>query len=194
MVRNWEPLLMARKVDPLFTDQGDGYGPVGNDTGHDTYSSYRKWCAAKKPSQRFLPHLLKSWAIPDRDWEDVDPEVVARQLEASPFHRLVRDDAIIALAFAQFFADEEIDPQVLQRALWAIEAPEFGIRDRLSRGGMTQPTGKKNACEDASILGGFCQSPRRKKMTFRRHEGKRPGPLEHHEGLETCRSSCGSRE
>jgi uncharacterized protein YfeS len=113
--------MMGVELDPLLTDEGNEYGPLGNDTGADVRGLYLRWRQAGRLRSRFLPHLLGEWEIEDRDWDDLDPERVAEQLTESPYQRLVRDDLIIGLAFAQYLVDDRIEAEVKRRALVATE-------------------------------------------------------------------------
>ena len=112
------------KLDPLFTDNGNEYGPLGNDTGADVMGHYRQWRESGNRPGQFLPHLLETWEIGDYDWDDEDANVIVEEMERSRqarFERLTRDDAIIALAFAQIIVDGAAQPKVLERALKAVE-------------------------------------------------------------------------
>jgi uncharacterized protein YfeS len=112
------------KLDPIFTDSANEYGPLGNDTGHDVLADYRRWRAGGNRPGQFLPHLLQAWEIGDYDWDDQDANVIVEEMERSRqavFERLTRDDAIIALAFAQIIVDGAAQPKVLERALKAVQ-------------------------------------------------------------------------
>ncbi len=99
----------------------DDYSPVGSDTGADVLAMYRTWRSKGGARERFLPDLLHGWEIQNRDWEKVPSSVLEEQLPDNHYQILTRDDAIIALAFAQFFVDGSVDPAVIRRALTAIE-------------------------------------------------------------------------
>lgn len=47
------------KLDPLFTDEVNEYGPLGNDTGADVMGHYRQWRDSGNRPGQFLPHLLR---------------------------------------------------------------------------------------------------------------------------------------
>ncbi|MGP0064963.1 MAG: hypothetical protein ACLQGP_15365 [Isosphaeraceae bacterium] len=129
---------MTAELDPLLADEGNAYGPLGNDTGADVRALYLRWRQAGKLRRRFLPHLLQEWEIGDRDWDDLDPERVEGQLAESAYQRLVRDDLIIGLAFAQYLVDDQVEAEVKRRALVAIERQGLdcvlGFRDWTDRG------------------------------------------------------------
>ncbi len=112
---------MDAELDPMLADGVNDYGPLGNDAGADVRTLYLRWRQAGKLRKRFLPHLLQEWEIEDRDWDDLEPDRVATQLVESPYQRLVRDDLIIGLAFAQYLVDDQIEAEVRRRTLVAIE-------------------------------------------------------------------------
>lgn len=112
------------KLDPLFTDEANEYGPLGNDTGADVMGHYRQWRESGNRPGRFLPHLLHEWEIGDYDWDDRDANVIVEEMQRSRqavFERLTRDDLIIGLAFAQIIVDGEAQSKVLERALKAVQ-------------------------------------------------------------------------
>jgi uncharacterized protein YfeS len=112
------------KLDPLFTDEANAYGPLGNDTGADVLSHYRQWGKSGKPPDQFLPQLLQEWEIGDYGWDEQDATVIVEEMQTSQqavFERLTRDDAIIALAFAQVIVDGAAQPKILDRALQAAQ-------------------------------------------------------------------------
>lgn len=41
------------KLDPIFTDEGDDYGPLGNDNGSDVLGLYRDWREGGNCPDRF---------------------------------------------------------------------------------------------------------------------------------------------
>lgn len=114
----------SAKLDPIFTDTSNEYGPVGNDTGADVLAGYREWREGGKLRGQFLLHFLRSWKIGDFDWDDLDINVIIEEMQRSKealFERLTRDDAIIALAFAQIIVDGQAQEKVLDRALKAVQ-------------------------------------------------------------------------
>lgn len=112
------------RLDPIFTDNCNEYGPLGNDTGSDVLGHYREWRESGNRPGQFLPHLLRAWEIGDYDWDDLDANLIVEEMQRSEqavFERLTRDDAIIALAFAQIIVDGAAQRKVLERARKAAE-------------------------------------------------------------------------
>jgi uncharacterized protein YfeS len=112
------------KLKRLFTDSVNEYGPLGNDTGADVYGHYRQWRESGNRPGQFLHHLLGAWEVGDHDWDDEDVEAIVEEMgrsERELFECLTRDDAIIALAFAQILVDGAAQRRVLNRALKAIK-------------------------------------------------------------------------
>jgi uncharacterized protein YfeS len=95
----------ARKMldDPLFWDPTDESSPTGNDTGADVLESYRAWRRRRKSVADAITYLEKLLA----DWGTRD--------------ELVRDEAFIALAFAQVMLDGTTADDVACCALAAID-------------------------------------------------------------------------
>ena len=93
--------------DPYFWDCTDDFSPNGNDTGADLLEAYRDWLKRHKNGQpmQFVEQLAKKWGYPDFDGMDDD----------------VRDEAAIALAFADIKLRSICDPQARELALKSID-------------------------------------------------------------------------
>ena len=107
----------------FYWDEGDDNSPLGNDTGHDTLSSYLEWRrkGPKADPTRFFQKLLKSWGVEDRDWDLLDADVLRQRLDREPFHVITRNDAIIGLAFSQIVVEGKVHSEVKRKALLAID-------------------------------------------------------------------------
>jgi uncharacterized protein YfeS len=97
----------ARKLlaDSAIWDYGDEDSPLGNDTGFDTFAGYLEF-RSKHPREEvetFIRSELASLGVPHNDWDQLAEPWLRHALnEDNGFRVLVRDDFIIALAFAQF--------------------------------------------------------------------------------------------
>jgi uncharacterized protein YfeS len=107
---DWEDFHpRAREIldDPFFWDCVDDFSPNGNDTGADLLESYRDWLKRHADGQpiQFLERLAKQWGY--TGFEVMDDEV--------------RDEAAIALAFADIKLRATCDQRARRLALEAIE-------------------------------------------------------------------------
>ena len=106
----YHPEARALLDDPFFWDMTDDHAPVGNDTGADILESYRSWrrrrTASGPQALAYVERILREWGMHESGDEDA---------------RLVRDEAFIALAFAQAMLDGAVAEAVSSRALAAIE-------------------------------------------------------------------------
>lgn len=106
----YHPSARTRLDDPFFWDIGDDHAPVGNDTGADILASYRGWRRRQKrtgaQSLAYVEKILREWEMHETGGHDA---------------HLVRDEAFIALAFAQVMLDGAVAKEVSSRALVAIE-------------------------------------------------------------------------
>lgn len=106
---DWEDFHpRAREIldDPFFWECADDFSPNGNDTGADLLEAYRDWLKRHKDGQpmEFLGRLAKQWGYPDIDGMDDE----------------VRDEAAIALAFADIKLRSICDPQARELAFKSI--------------------------------------------------------------------------
>ncbi len=106
---DWEDFHpRAREIldDPFFWECADDFSPNGNDTGADLLEAYRDWLKRHRNKQpmEFLEQLAKQWGYPDIGSMDDD----------------VKDEAAIALAFADIKLRFTCDPQAQELALKSI--------------------------------------------------------------------------
>ena len=107
---DWEDFHpRAREIldDPFFWSCTDDFSPNGNDTGADLLEGYRDWLKSHKDGQpvRFLESLARQWGYSDLSSMDDD----------------VRDEAAIALAFADIKLRGVCDDQSLELAMKSID-------------------------------------------------------------------------
>ena len=117
------PKARQRLNKAFYWSEGDDNSPLGNDTGHDTATSYRTWCSDTRRAGvwRFLEQLMQGWGLADTDWEVLDVERLQSQLQQDAFQILTRDDMMMGLAFAQMILEGKLDPEVQRFALLAVE-------------------------------------------------------------------------
>lgn len=106
----YHPSARTLLDDPFFWDVADDHAPVGNDTGADILERYRGWRRRQKrtgaQSLAYVEKILRGWGMHESGDHDA--------------HR-VRDEAFIALAFAQVMLDGAVAEEVSSGALGAIE-------------------------------------------------------------------------
>jgi len=106
---DWEdfhPQARAILDDPFYWDCVNDFAPHGNDMGADLLEDYRAWLKKNGHGQilRFIAVLAKRWGY--QNWASVDDEV--------------RDEASVALAFADLKLRSTCAPEARQLALEAI--------------------------------------------------------------------------
>ena len=94
---------------PFFWECTNDFAPNGNDTGADLLADYRKWLR-RNPSGDpilFYQGLIRRWGFPLQPSSDLE--------------RTVRDEAAVALAFAEFKLRADCRPAVAALARAAIQ-------------------------------------------------------------------------
>jgi uncharacterized protein YfeS len=123
------PKAKARLNKAFYWSEDDDHSPLGNDTGHDTATSYRDWCSDRRRAgvRRFLEQLMQGLGLADTDWDVLDIERLQAQLPQDSFQILTRDDMVIGLAFAQMILEGQVDPEVQRIALLAVERQSLDV-------------------------------------------------------------------
>ena len=101
--------------DPFFWDSTDDFSPNGNDTGADLLDSYRRWIGERKKPQagEFLDDLATEWGYDNVNGMDDD----------------MRNEAAVALAFADIKLRGECDPVARELALQAVDRQRKHARE-----------------------------------------------------------------
>ncbi len=109
-------------TDAFFWDAGDLGSPLGGDTGRDILEALRD---AREVDPRgrvvaVLDEILARWEVANDSWDVVSEAEVQAIGEDDEFSLLTRDEAILALAFAQIFVEGRVESEVRRRALLAL--------------------------------------------------------------------------
>jgi uncharacterized protein YfeS len=114
----------AREVlaDAFFWDASDPTGPFGDETGQEVLEAFRAFRDEEPRGDplALLGELLETWEVADGSWDVVDSGEVQALGADDELGLLVRDEAIVALAFAQIVVEGRVDPEVRRRALLAL--------------------------------------------------------------------------
>lgn len=108
--------------DAFFWDASDPCGPFGGDTGLEVLEALRdaRCEDPKGDAIALLDELLARWEIANEAWDEVDEAEVAEIGASDELGLLVRDEAVIALAFALIIVDGRPSAEVRRRALLAL--------------------------------------------------------------------------
>jgi uncharacterized protein YfeS len=114
----------AREVltDAFFWDASDPCGPFGDETGREVLESFRDFRIEEPRGNpiALLGQLLEEWEIADAHWDAVDADEVQAIGADDELGLLLRDEAILALAFAQIIVEGRVDLEVRRRAMLAL--------------------------------------------------------------------------
>jgi len=116
------PKAQEALTDAFFWDGNDLGAPLGGDTGRDVLEALRD---AREADPRgnilvVLDEILAGWEVANDSWDVVRESEVQTIGEDDELSLLTRDEAILALAFAQIVVDGRVDPEVRRRALLAL--------------------------------------------------------------------------
>jgi uncharacterized protein YfeS len=114
----------AREVltDAFFWDASDPCGPFGDETGREVLEAFRDFRLEEPRGNpvTLLDELLEEWEIANGSWDVVDADEVQAVGADDELGLLVRDEAILALAFAQIIVEGRVDLEVRRRAMLAL--------------------------------------------------------------------------
>jgi uncharacterized protein YfeS len=116
------PKAIEALTDAFFWDANDLGSPLGGDTGRDILEALRD---AREVDPRgrvvaVLDEILARWEVANDSWDVVSEAEVQAIGEDDEFSLLTRDEAILALAFAQIVVEGKIESEVRRRALLAL--------------------------------------------------------------------------
>ncbi len=116
------PKAVEALVDEFFWDASDPCGPFGDETGREVLEAFRDFRETEPRGEalELLGELLERWEVADTGWDAMDADAVQAIGEEDELGLLVRDEAVIALAFAQIVVDGRVDLEVRRRAMLAL--------------------------------------------------------------------------
>jgi uncharacterized protein YfeS len=116
------PRAREALADAFFWDASDPCSPFGDDTGREVLEAFRDFRVEQPRGEplALLGELLEEWEIADTGWDVVDAAEVQAMGAEDELGLLVRDEAIVALAFAQIVVEGKVDPEVRRRAVLAL--------------------------------------------------------------------------
>jgi uncharacterized protein YfeS len=116
------PKAREALTDDFFWDTADPTGPFGDETGVEVLEALRDLRAAEPRGDALalLGELLEGWEVADTGWDVVDEAEVQALGAEDELGLLLRDEAVIALAFAGIVVDGRVHLEVRRRALVAL--------------------------------------------------------------------------
>lgn len=108
--------------EDFFWDADDPTGPFGNDTALETLEALRdlRDSDPRGSAVELLSELLETWEIADESWDVVEEAAVEALGADDELGLLVRDEAVIALAFGDAMIRGRIDPEIRRRGMLAL--------------------------------------------------------------------------
>ncbi len=110
-------------TDRFFWDTSDVGSPLGGDTGVEVLDALRDYRAEKPKGDPvvLLDELLATWEVANEQWDAVSEDAV-QALGADDEHSLLlRDEALLALTFAQIVVEGKVHHELRRRALLALK-------------------------------------------------------------------------
>ena len=109
-------------TEAFFWDPTDPCAPFGDETGQEVLEAFRDFRVEEPRGAplSLLGTLLERWEVADASWDTVEPDEVQALGADDELGLLLRDEAILALAFAQIVVEGRVDPEVRRRALLAL--------------------------------------------------------------------------
>lgn len=113
----------AALTDAFFWDASDDTAPFGSETGRDVLDALRDFRDEhpRESPVQLLDELLGRWEVVNDHWDAIEADEVQALGEDDEYSLLTRDEAVIALAFAQVVVEGQVDPEVRRRAMLALK-------------------------------------------------------------------------
>lgn len=116
------PAAREALTDAFFWDARDPCGPFGDETGREVLAALQELRDEdpRASGLALLGELLARWEVADTAWDVVDEAEVEAIGAEDESGLLLRDEAIVALAFAELIVDGRLEPEVRRRAILAL--------------------------------------------------------------------------
>src|SRR5512140_1927187 len=105
------PRAREALTDAFFWDLSEPCGPFGDETGREVLDAFRDYRDEHPGGSALalLGELLAQWEIADASWDVIDEAEVEALGAEDELGLLLRDEAIVALAFAEILVDGRIE-------------------------------------------------------------------------------------
>lgn len=129
------PNAAALLKEDFFWSSTDPGAPFGNEPGSEAAYGFYSWRQTHQTTSPviFLKTLLDSWHSRPLAWNELDTLKIAAYIIDGVPGLVIRDEAIIGTAFAQFVMEGKIDPELkynatrtLQRELLPVVTSQYG--------------------------------------------------------------------
>lgn len=116
------PRAREALAEAFFWDASDPCSPFGNETGQEVLEAFRDFRVEEPRGNplALLGELLARWEVADEAWDVVEPDEVQAIGADDELGLLLRDEVVLALAFAQIVVEGRVEPEVRRRALLAL--------------------------------------------------------------------------
>ncbi|MEO7327181.1 MAG: hypothetical protein ABI193_01295 [Minicystis sp.] len=116
------PKAREALTDRFFWDANDVGSPLGGDTGIEVLDALRDYRAEKPKGDPtvVLDELLVRWEVSNEGWDAVSEATVQELGAEDEFSLLTRDEALLALTFAQIVVEGKVHHELRRRALLAL--------------------------------------------------------------------------
>jgi uncharacterized protein YfeS len=116
------PKARAALTDAFFWDTTDACAPFGDETGREVLEALRDLRDEdpRGDALALLDELLDRWEIARGSWDVVEEAEVMALGADDELGLLVRDEAILALAFGELIVSGRVEPEVRRRAVLAL--------------------------------------------------------------------------
>lgn len=129
------PNAAALMKEDFFWSPTDPGAPFGNEPGSEAAYGFYSWRPSHLTTSSviFLKDLLNSWHSRPLAWDELDTLKIAAYIIDGVPDLVIRDEAIVGVAFAQFVLEGKIDTQLkydvtrtLQRELLPVVISQYG--------------------------------------------------------------------
>lgn len=119
-------------VDAFLWSPIEESAPFGSDAGADAFAYFEEWRPEHTEDSPtiLVSNILVEWGFELLDWNTLDSVLIQQEIDSGMIdNRLSQDNIVIAVAFAQFVLEGEVEKDIQKMA-------EVAIRRQVSEGWM----------------------------------------------------------
>jgi uncharacterized protein YfeS len=120
---NAHPKAQEILTEEFYFDPTEEAAPFGNDDGNDAFYGFLAWRKRNpdgKPFQ-FVQELVDRWGYTNDYYQETDPERIEALIDEEGYGFFPRDNALVAVCFGQLVLEGQIDPEMKELTLIALE-------------------------------------------------------------------------
>ena len=121
--QNAHPKAQEILIEEFYWDPTEEAAPFGSDDGNDAFYGFLAWRKENREEKPFqyVQELIDEWGFDNAHYQETNSERIEALVKEGEYGFFSRDNVLIAVCFGQLVLEGEIDTELKELALIALE-------------------------------------------------------------------------